>query len=538
MRCAAARDAHPLRARIYPEQRALRRSRRPGQCCARRLCAEVTERRSIGLPTVPMPLDRELACNPFLRADDPALQARWGGGDAVATLCRPARRQGWFSMSASDSPAPARTAASRGTSPRRLARVTSFDVAEAAGVSQSTVSRALAGDPSISAPTRERVTEAARRLNYQVDENAARLRRGKTGTLAVVMDSQANFWGHYQERRKADGMIVIGTSENTEAGTISASCPRAAIGSAGARRHDDFPWVRSDNHAGAALATRHMLVRGYRRIVCLGSETSPQRQFKERYDGYAAAMESAGLEPVLQRIERGLPREEQGRRATAALIDSGQPFDGLFGVSDEIALGALKELAMRGIAVPDQVGVVGFDGVRAGAWSTPPLTTVESDFEVAGSLLVDRLLGVIAGETTTARRVPVRMVHQRTGAARRSQQDAVPGAAQAADGRWRDPRLSRGDRPAEAGPGAYRLHPGQAVGHARKGARGVSPRGAAGRGSRGCHMIASNFDYLLKIRTADILAYRRVLGEHISSLPNVASTSTYVAMETIIEHGA
>lgn len=53
-----------------------------------------------------------------------------------------------------------------------------------------------------------------------------------------------------------------------------------------------------------------------------------------------------------------------------------------------------------------------------------------------------------------------------------------------------------------------------------------------------CHMIASHFDYLLKIRTADILAYRRVLGERISSLPNVASTSTYVAMETILEHGA
>lgn len=53
-----------------------------------------------------------------------------------------------------------------------------------------------------------------------------------------------------------------------------------------------------------------------------------------------------------------------------------------------------------------------------------------------------------------------------------------------------------------------------------------------------CHMIASHFDYLLKIRTADILAYRRVLGEQISSLPNVASTSTYVAMETILEHGA
>jgi hypothetical protein len=113
---------------------------------------------------------------------------------------------------------------------------------------------------------------------------------------------------------------------------------------------------------------------------------------------------------VLQRIERGLPREEQGRLATAALIDSGRPFDGLFGVSDEIALGALKELASRGYVVPDQIGVVGFDGVRAGAWSTPPLTTVESDFEVAGSLLVDRLLAMIAGEKPATQRVPVRLV--------------------------------------------------------------------------------------------------------------------------------
>ncbi|WP_245652521.1 LacI family DNA-binding transcriptional regulator [Novosphingobium capsulatum] len=331
---------------------------------------------------------------------------------------------------------------------KRLTRVTSFDVAEAAGVSQSTVSRALAGDPSISAPTRQRVMEAARKLNYQVDENAARLRRGKTGTLAVVMvcrpgqdrkdlnpfyyallgstcaaaaargfevlvafqDSPENFWGHYQERRKADGMIVIGTSENTAAWDYFGALPQGSHWVCWGATQDDFPWVRSDNHAGATLATRHMLVRGYRHIVCLGSETSPQRQFKERYDGYATAMESAGLEPVLQRIERGLPREEQGRRAAVALIESGRPFDAIFGVSDEIALGALKELAGRGLVVPDQIGIVGFDGVRAGAWSTPPLTTVESDFEVAGSLLVDRLLAMISGETATARRVPVRLV--------------------------------------------------------------------------------------------------------------------------------
>ena len=331
---------------------------------------------------------------------------------------------------------------------KRIFRVTSFDVAEAAGVSQSTVSRALAGDPSISEPTRQRVLEAARRLNYQIDENAARLRRGKTGTLAVVMvcrpgqdrkdlnpfyyallgsacaaasargyevlvsfqDSPENFWGHYQERRKADGLIVIGTSENTAAWDYFGGLPEGSHWICWGAPSDAFPWVRSDNHAGAMLATRHMLVRGYKQIVCLGSETSPQRQFKERFDGYSAAMTSAGLEPVLQRIERGLAREEQGRRAAAALIDSGRTFDAVFGVSDEIALGALKEFTSRGLAVPDTIGVVGFDGVRAGAWSTPPLTTVESDFEVAGALLVERLLALISGETASPRRVPVRLV--------------------------------------------------------------------------------------------------------------------------------
>ena len=331
---------------------------------------------------------------------------------------------------------------------KRIIRVTSFDVAEAAGVSQSTVSRALAGDTSISEPTRKRVTEAATRLNYQVDENAARLRRGRTGTLALVMiyrpgqdrkdlnpfyfallgstcaaaaargyevlvafqDGDTNFWGHYQERRKADGLIVIGTSENTQAWDYFGQLHEGMHWVCWGAPSDAFPWVRSDNHAGAMLATRHLLERGYHDIVCLGSETSPQRQFKERHDGYAAAMQQAGLGPFLQRIERGLEREEQGRRAAIALIESGRRFDALFGVSDEIALGALKELTARGYRVPNDIGVVGFDGVRAGAWSNPQLTTVESDFEVAGSLLVDRLIATIGGETPSLQRVPVRLI--------------------------------------------------------------------------------------------------------------------------------
>jgi hypothetical protein len=104
----------------------------------------------------------------------PALQARWGGGSAVETLRRAAQRQGQLPLMAqtTDTVAAARPASPRSTWRRKPAS------------SQSTVSRALAGDTSISEPTRQRVIAAAARLNYQVNRNAARLRRGKTGTLA------------------------------------------------------------------------------------------------------------------------------------------------------------------------------------------------------------------------------------------------------------------------------------------------------------------------------------------------------------------
>ncbi|MEY4953163.1 MAG: hypothetical protein RL299_1587 [Pseudomonadota bacterium] len=334
------------------------------------------------------------------------------------------------------------------TKPRPF-RVTSFDVAAEAGVSQSTVSRALAGDPVVSEATRLRVAEAARKLNYYVDENAARLRTGRTGTLAVVVvcrpgedrkdlnpfhsallaslcgaaslrgyetlvsfqDGPDNFNGRYQEQRKADGLAVIGTTENYSAWDYFRTLGREGMHwVCWGAPFDDVEWIRSDNHGGARLATRHLIEQGYRQIVCLGSETSPQRQFLERYEGYAEEMRAAGLDPVLQPIEKGLPREEQGRRAVQALAEAGTPFDALFAVCDPIALGALDELHARGLAVPGQVGLVGFDGIRAGAYSAPPLTSVEPDFRAAGEMMVDKLLAEIAGESREARRVPVRLL--------------------------------------------------------------------------------------------------------------------------------
>ena len=333
----------------------------------------------------------------------------------------------------------------------RQHRVTSFDVAALAGVSQSTVSRALAGDPVVSEPTRSRVVAAARELNYHVDENAARLRTGKTGTIAVVVvnregedrnnvnpfyfsllgaicaaassrghetlvsfqDTADSFWGRYEEQRKADGLIVIGTTANRPAWDYF-----RALGVAGAHvvfwgsPYDDLDWIRSDNLQGSRLATGHLINAGYRRIVCVTSDGSPQRQFKERYDGYAARMIEAGLTPRPLEIDETLAREDQGRKAVSDMIASGVPFDAMFVVCDQIALGVLLELHERGISVPQKVGVVGFDGIRSGAYAIPPLTSVEPDFQSAGAMLVDKLLNHVAGRASEQRRAPVRLVER------------------------------------------------------------------------------------------------------------------------------
>jgi DNA-binding LacI/PurR family transcriptional regulator len=331
----------------------------------------------------------------------------------------------------------------------RSFRVTSFDVAAEAGVSQSTVSRALAGDPVVSEATRARVAEAARKLNYYVDENAARLRTGRTGTLAVVVicrpdedrkdlnpftyallgticaaassrgyevlvsfqDSPANLAGRYEEQRKADGLIVIGTTQNEAAWDYYRDLGQSGMhwvcwGSP----YDELEWIRSDNHGGAQLATSHLIARGCRNIACIASLDSLQRQFKERYDGYAEAMGQAGLEPWLVQIEDGIAREEQGRRAIQALLASGKPCDAVFAVCDEIALGSLRALNEAGVKIPPDMALIGFDGIRASANAMPPLSTVQPDFAAAGAMLVDKLLAGIAGESHEQRRVPVKLV--------------------------------------------------------------------------------------------------------------------------------
>jgi DNA-binding LacI/PurR family transcriptional regulator len=329
--------------------------------------------------------------------------------------------------------------------------VTAFDVAQRAGVTQPTVSRALNGSPKVSAETRARVMQAAEELGYVINQNATRLRRGETRTLAVVLigrlgesAAQTNpfyfsllgsvaaaaaaqgynllvsfqaspdeFFGQYDNARQADGMIVIGTTQNPEAWDYFRGLdrPEKAWVCWGAP-DDDLRWVRSENEGGGRIAARHLIDRGCKKPLFIGARTSQQRQFGERYNGFAEEVSAAGIDPVVIDVDERLSREEQGVEAVRGLIKSERSFDGIFAACDLTALGALRALAEARISVPDQVSVIGFDGIRAGTYSAPPLTTIEPDFELAGELLVQNVLNRIADEPITERRVPVRLVER------------------------------------------------------------------------------------------------------------------------------
>lgn len=334
-------------------------------------------------------------------------------------------------------------------------KATSFDIAHLAGVSQSTVSRALRGSPLVSEETRLRIQTAADTLNYKVDKNASNLRRQHTGTLALLLfedptadDSHINpfflsmlgsitrasaqrgydllisfqqfsrdWHADFSSSQKADGLILLGygdyqshrdkleklVAQGTRFvrwGAVLPGQPGVSIG--------------CDNFEGGRLATAHLIEQGCRRIAFLGDATPHYPEFHERYRGYAAALREAGL-----KVEEGLQAdaettEQAGYEAAELLLERGQKFDAVFGASDLIAIGALRALVERGLAVPGDVAVAGFDDIPVASFIYPSLTTVRQDTGKAGEVLVEQLVRMIDGESVESAMLPAQLKVRRS----------------------------------------------------------------------------------------------------------------------------
>ena len=334
---------------------------------------------------------------------------------------------------------------------RKTGRPTSIDIAYKAGVSQPTVSRALRGDTSVSVQTRERIERIARELNYAVDRNASSLRTQRSDTIALLifedptpdesminpffvamlgsitracarrgLDLLVSFqrmeddWHQrYHDSHRADGLILLGygdwqqyerrLQQLQEQGTSYARWGSVSQDSGGKT-------IGSDNFEAGRIAGRHLIDGGRRNVAFLGRIDDNAPEFAQRYRGMASALADAGfaVQPALQRD--AITSEEAGRAAMEEVIATGQPFDAVFAASDLIAIGALQVLAERGIAVPGEVAVIGFDNIAAASLTTPPLTTVMQDVQGAGQKLVDTLLAQIEGTPMPDPRMPTRLI--------------------------------------------------------------------------------------------------------------------------------
>ena len=315
-------------------------------------------------------------------------------------------------------------------------------VARAAGVSPSTVSRILNGTAAVSAEKQAAVAAAVERLGYSPNPMARGLAGGRTLSIGVLAQTISSpFYGealhgiedelersgyiplfvsgHWQEAeerkaldallsRRVDGVIVLaGRLANSALQDYAKKLPMVVVGR-DVKAGRIFS-LRFDNRAGALLATRHLIESGHTRIAYIGGDRDHDDAL-EREEGYREAHERAGLavDPAL--LMAGDYSEASGLLAASRLVDSRAAFTAIFAANDQMAIGASLALYRRGVRVPDDVSLVGFDDLAPAKFAIPPLTTVRQSVYEMGSQAARAMLDLVRGQRPAAALPPPELV--------------------------------------------------------------------------------------------------------------------------------
>lgn len=325
----------------------------------------------------------------------------------------------------------------------RVTRVrTLADLAKIAGVSPGTVSRALAGNSLVNTKTREKIEAIAREHGFRPNQMASKLRRQKTGVIGVaiplghdvrqqisdtffmtllghladeltekgydlmlrrVIPSQDEDWlDRFIGSGMVDGVIVIGQSDQFERieEVADGYLPMVVWGNhQEGQRHCV---VGTDNRLGGKLAAERLIASGAENLAFLG-DTQPI-EFAARFAGAKEVAEKMGV--TIRALPTHLSPERTGEEIAEHLQEIEGKVDGIFAATDTIAVTCLKELRERGIDVPRQAKIVGFDDLPFSGQTAPPLTTVRQDIAAGAKGLVDLLLRRLAGEDTESLVLP------------------------------------------------------------------------------------------------------------------------------------
>ena len=320
------------------------------------------------------------------------------------------------------------------------------DISAQTGYSVGTVSRVLNNQPNVSEKARKAILEAARATGFQLNTNAKQLKQQHSNSILVLVKGTSNqLFGALVEQlqlrmrdtsypltvdyldenrnevrralqlcleKKPRGILFLGGNRQNflaDFDKIGVPCLLVTADAAG-MPFDNLSSVSSDDRAAARMAMDALIEQGHRRFAIVGGDRKVSDTTKLRYEGCMEAFASHNIpfDPELD-YENVRFSYEGGYQAACNLLDRGRSFTALFAMSDVMAIGVIRALHDRGIKVPEDVSVMGFDGVQVGEYIQPRLSTVRQDPQEMARRSVDILLENIKGtlspryETTPVR---------------------------------------------------------------------------------------------------------------------------------------
>lgn len=321
------------------------------------------------------------------------------------------------------------------------------ELARLANVDVSTVSRALNDSPLVKQETKSDILKIAAETGYAVNASARNLRRQSSEALGIVIPlrpesgqtisdpfflemvgavSQAASERGYDliisvpkddekiaEQRllqtgKADGLIVIGQAGRSNRLEALGPLAKKVVVWGGLADPVNYTLVGSDNREGGRLAAEHLLSIGKSRILFLGPNDLPEVRL--RFEGFCAAHQARNLKhdpALILDVEFGSGSVFQD---VSAFVETGAKFDAIFAASDVLAMAAIMAMQAKGLSVPDDVSIVGYDNIGQASLTTPSLTTIDQNISMGGEMLVDLLLRKLAGENVASRLTPTRLI--------------------------------------------------------------------------------------------------------------------------------
>jgi LacI family transcriptional regulator len=321
-------------------------------------------------------------------------------------------------------------------------RVTIREIADLAGVSIATVSRVMNARDDVSPETRELVQRIVRERGYTANRTARGLSAGRTGLIGATVplvhpayfsfilsgaaealyerdmrlvlcptqhehDREVTLLERMMHGTTDGGLLILPQESADELELLLEHGYRFVVVDPLLPLNERIPAVSAAHSAGADIAVKHLLSLGHRRIAAI---SGPRGWIatEERLRGYQAALAAAGILPEQELLIEANFEIEPGLRAARRLLDLHEPPTAIFAFNDNIAIGVLQAARERGVRVPEDLSVVGFDDVEAAEIVTPPLTTIRQPLAEMGRMAVSLLERLIEGQRIEALHVELR----------------------------------------------------------------------------------------------------------------------------------